>query len=117
MVLVVGCSQPDPVQSTSSRQGRTGPTVGDDGRDTVTPDDRRGDLVRGTRTLTGTVERNGTCISLLTDGGQWALSGPAVAVLTPGERVEVTGHVTDLPTTCTTLGRVPSLRVSRVRPI
>ena len=81
------------------------------------PDDRRGDLVRGTRTITGRIERDGTCISLLTDGGQWALDGPAVAALTPGERVEVTGHVTDLPTACDDLRRLASLRVSRVRPI
>jgi len=83
------------------------------GATTPPPDDRRGDLVKGRRTLTGTVSRDSTCITLLVADKRWSLSGAPAEPLADGDQVRVTGTVT------TTLAACPAdhaLVVTRVQP-
>lgn len=65
-------------------------------------DDRTGDLVRGRRTITGTVERTGGWLLLRTSDSTWALLGQRAETLRPGTSVTVTGVVTDPPAGCPT---------------
>lgn len=77
------------------------------------PDDRRGDLVKGRRSLTGTVSRDGACIILLVAGKGWSLSGAPAERLADGDHVRVTGTVATVRAAC------PSdhaLVVTRVQP-
>ena len=58
------------------------------------------DLVRGRRTLRGTVERAGAWVLLRTDDGRWALLGRRAAVLTTGESATVMGIDATPPADC-----------------
>jgi hypothetical protein len=62
--------------------------------------DRTGDLVRGRRTLHGTVERSGDWVLLRTDDGVWALLGRRGAALTTGATATVTGIPATPPAGC-----------------
>ncbi|MGN9913927.1 DUF5818 domain-containing protein [Phytohabitans sp. LJ34] len=64
------------------------------------PDDRRGDLVKGRRTLTGAVSRDGACITLLVAGKRWSLSGAPTERLADGDKVRVTGTVATVRAAC-----------------
>ena len=72
----------------------------------VTPpsagDDRRGDLVRGVRSLRGVIEREGEWVILRTGGGRWALLGDRARTLTAGQEVQVRGRPTTPPVGCPT---------------
>lgn len=74
--------------------------------------DRRGDLVRGHRTLVGQIDRRGSWVILHTDAGEWALLGPAATNLDEGTTAEVSGSVTEPPAGCPTSR---ALTVARVR--
>lgn len=76
-------------------------------------DDRQGDPVRGTRTVTGTVERNGACTTLAAGAQRWALVGVIANSLKPGETVRVTGTLTQQPTACSNLNPTSALQVTR----
>jgi hypothetical protein len=67
-----------------------------------TDGDRRGDLVRGVRTLTGIVERDGDWVLLRTDGQRWALFGNRARTFAAGESVTISGTVTPPPPGCPT---------------
>jgi hypothetical protein len=77
------------------------------------PDDRRGDLVKGRRTLTGTVNRDGACITLLVAGKRWSLSGAPAQRLAAGDQIRVTGTVTPARAACPA---DHALIVTRVQP-
>jgi hypothetical protein len=62
--------------------------------------DRTGDLVRGRRTLSGTVERSGDWVLLRTDDGRWALLGRRGADLAAGASATVTGVPLSPPAGC-----------------
>jgi hypothetical protein len=63
--------------------------------------DRRGDLVRGVRTVRGVVERDGDWVLLRDAGGvRWALFGDGVRTLRHGADVEVRGTLTPPPEGC-----------------
>ncbi|HYN92794.1 MAG TPA: hypothetical protein VES42_02970, partial [Pilimelia sp.] len=73
----------------------------------VTPpagDDRRGDLVHGVRTLTGTVERTGGCVLLRVGAARWELTGAAARTLVAGRRVRVGGAPLPTPPQCGATG-------------
>jgi hypothetical protein len=131
-ILVVGCTAPASDQQAGST-GQTGtpratPTVASTPPGpgpsatpapsrgtgtTATPgDDRQGDLVRGRRTLTGTVARQGTCTTLDTGDARWQLTGPVADKLTPGNRVTVVGQPRRGAMGCSTI----ALEVATVRP-
>lgn len=74
--------------------------------------ERRGDLVRGVRTLTGTVERTDRCVILRVDRSAWALLGAPATKLAAGRTVEVTGTVATPPPGCVAH---QALMVTRVR--
>ena len=83
---------------------------------TATPrDDRPGDLVRGTRTVTGTVERDEGCTSLRVGTQQWALVGMMAASLEVGTTVRVAGQLTQASSGCASLNPVATLQVSSVQ--
>ncbi len=63
-------------------------------------DDRSGDLVRGRRTLTGTVERRDGWILLRSGETLWALLGGTATDLAGGSTVTVTGSVAAVPAGC-----------------
>ena len=94
-----------PAAPPTSRPGAPGPTP--------TDPDRRGDPVRGYRTLTGVVESSGQCPVLRVGTERWALMGAAAAQLAPGRQVEVRGTVAPAPRGCLA---TRGLRVSQVRP-
>ena len=62
--------------------------------------DRTGDLVRGRRTLSGTVERSGDWVLLRTDDGRWALLGRRAADLAAGAQATVIGIPLSPPAGC-----------------
>jgi hypothetical protein len=130
-ILVVGCTAPvsDPQAGSTGQTGplRATPTTAPTppgpgpsatpapsrGSGTTTPDDdRQGDLVRGRRTLTGTVARQGTCTTLDTGDARWQLTGPVADKLTPGNRVTVLGQPRRGAMGCSTI----ALEVATVRP-
>jgi len=131
-ILVVGCTAPASDQQAGST-GQTGtpratptaastppgpgpsatPAPSRGTGTTATPgDDRQGDLVRGRRTLTGTVARQGTCTTLDTGDARWQLTGPVADKLTPGNRVTVVGQPRRGAMGCSTI----ALEVATVRP-
>jgi hypothetical protein len=65
-----------------------------------TDGDRRGDLVRGARTLTGTVHRDAGWVLLDVAGKRWALLGKAPQSLVTGHTATATGTVTRAPAGC-----------------
>ena len=67
----------------------------------------------GTRTLTGTVQRSGTCTMLLVGQRRWALAGPVADGLAAGRRVKVTGHLTPRLAVCTGQETVQTVQVTR----
>ncbi len=66
------------------------------------PADRRGDLVRGYRTLVGTIEAAGPCPVLRVGGERWSLLGDRTRGVVAGARFEVRGTVTTPPRGCHT---------------
>jgi hypothetical protein len=62
--------------------------------------DRRGDLVRGARTLTGTVHRDGDWVLLDVAGKRWALLGGATRSLKAGQTATTIGTLTQPPAGC-----------------
>jgi len=62
--------------------------------------DRTGDLVRGRRTLHGTVERSGGWVLLRTDDSVWALLGRRGAALKAGAAATVVGIPATPPAGC-----------------
>ncbi|SCE64153.1 DUF5818 domain-containing protein [Micromonospora mirobrigensis] len=62
--------------------------------------DRRGDLVRGYRSLTGTVDRSGRWVLLRAEDTTWALLGPPTADLVDGRTVTVSGVAAQVPPGC-----------------
>ena len=83
----------------------------------MTPsDDQQGALVRGVRTLTGVVERTGSCTTLAVGTQRWALVGMIADSLSPGETVRVTGQITQDSTACSTLNPTSTLQVTRADP-
>jgi hypothetical protein len=74
--------------------------------------DRRGDLVRGARNLTGTVHRDGKWVLLDVAGVRWALLGEQALTLATGQAVTATGTVTRPPAGCPV---DKALSVSRLR--
>lgn len=80
----------------------------------MTPsDDQQGGLVRGVRTLTGTVERTGSCTTLVVGAERWALVGMIANSLSPGATVRVTGQLTQESMACSTLNPTATLQVTR----
>ena len=75
--------------------------------------DRQGDLVRGVRTLVGTVEPGEVCLVLRVGADRWALVGAAAQRLASGTVVEVLGTVVSPPPGC---HAARALQVSQVRP-
>jgi hypothetical protein len=75
------------------------------------PADRRGDLVRGYRTLVGTIEAAGPCPVLRVGGERWSLLGDRTRGVVAGARFEVRGTVTTPPRGCHT---TRALTVSQV---
>ena len=75
--------------------------------------DRQGDLVRGVRTLVGTVEPGEVCPVLRVGADRWALVGAAAQRLASGTVVEVRGTVVSPPPGC---HASRALQVSQVRP-
>ena len=75
------------------------------------PADRRGDLVRGYRTLVGTIEAAQPCLVLRVGADRWALVGDRARGLASGARFEVRGTVTSPPRGCHT---TRALAVSQV---
>jgi hypothetical protein len=112
-----GPSTPEPTAGATSAPGTTPPTGGSTptapGAATSPPDDRGGDLVRGRRTLTGTVERDGSCVFLVVAGKRWNLSGAPTERLTGGQQITVTGTLAAVQTGCTA---DQALLVTRVQP-
>lgn len=62
--------------------------------------ERRGDLVRGRRTVTGTVSRTGRWVLLDAGTFTWVLLGAGIDRATAGSRVTATGAVTAVPAGC-----------------
>ena len=130
-ILICGCTAPDgdpqagstrptgtpaATPTTASTPPGPGPSATpapNRGTGTTTPgDDRQGDLVRGRRTLTGTVARQGTCTTLDTGDARWQLTGSIADKLTPGSRVTVVGQPRSGAMACSTI----ALEVATVRP-
>jgi hypothetical protein len=107
VIMLAGCTAPAPDRpadaSTSTGAHASAPTPGDD---------RQGDLVRGQRTLSGTVARAGTCTTLDIGDARWQLTGPLADTLTTGERVTVVGQPRAAAPGCGTL----ALEVATARP-
>jgi hypothetical protein len=110
-----GSNQPEPTtpppSPTSPETGTTVPPT--PGRTTPPPDDRRGDLVKGRRTLTGTISRDGTCIVLVVADRRWSLTGKPAERLTDGEKVRVTGTLATVHPGCPA---DHALAVTQIRP-
>ncbi|MFF5174645.1 hypothetical protein ACFY3U_18685 [Micromonospora sp. NPDC000089] len=62
--------------------------------------DRRGDLVRGYRSLTGTVDRSGDWVLLRSGDTTWALLGARADALPEGRGATVAGVQAPLPPGC-----------------
>jgi hypothetical protein len=89
------------------------PTAGPPAAPGATADgERRGDRVRGHRTLTGTISRTGRWVLLDTGTKTWALLGAPSDRLGSGYRATVTGALTPVPPGCPAQG---ALAVSRAR--
>lgn len=93
-------SEPSATNPAPPADRRPAPTSPSGPRATAGRDDRTGDLVRGRRTLRGTVERAGAWVLLRTDDGRWALLGRRAAVLTTGESATVMGIDATPPADC-----------------
>ena len=65
-----------------------------------TDGDRRGDLVRGVRTLRGVVEREGDWVLLRTDRDRWALLASDTRDFRNGVQIEVRGTPSAPPAGC-----------------
>ncbi|MBY8871018.1 hypothetical protein K7640_04065 [Micromonospora sp. PLK6-60] len=101
LLLVTACAgNPDPPPATPTGEanpaGRTA-SAAPTGR---SDPDRRGDLVRGYRSLTGTIDRSGAWVLLRVDGVTWALLGAPAADLPDGRVVTVAGVTAPLPPDC-----------------
>jgi hypothetical protein len=77
--------------------------------------DRRGDLVRGRRSLTGTVQRTSTCTMLEVGTRRWILTGRLADSLTASSRVQVVGTLVPVPAECANPATVGALAVARAR--
>lgn len=92
--------------STISRPSQTDSSTPQGARPTTpasrtTPDpERHGDPVRGVRSISGTVQRFADCTVLRTASRTWALLGPMVAPMRPGQRADVRGTVSSIPRGC-----------------
>jgi hypothetical protein len=97
-----GTPRPVPPATPDRPSGATPATGSTTGPTTAPPDgDRRGDPVRGVRTVRGVVERSGEWTLLRdTTGGRWALLGERARLLRTGAQVEVRGTVTTPPAGC-----------------
>jgi hypothetical protein len=79
------------------------------------------DPIGAGRTLSGTVQRTGSCTILVVRPGQgpgqgsrrWALTGAVAAGLRVGQSVTVSGHVTPAPPACDGLPVTQAMRVTR----
>jgi hypothetical protein len=93
-----------PAVPTPGRPSTVGPA--DPDRPTVTPPppsadgDRRGDLIRGMRTLHGVIERDGDWVLLRVGSDRWALLGERARALHNGADVFVTGTPAPPPPNC-----------------
>ena len=90
-----------PAGSARTTAGNPSPRPNGEG---VTPGptdgDRRGDLVRGARTLTGTVYRDADWVLLDVAGVRWALLGEPARTLKAGQTATATGTLTQPPAGC-----------------
>jgi hypothetical protein len=78
------------------------------------PGDLPGGPVFGNRTLTGTIEREGSCTMILVSGRRWALDGAKSGALSVGARVTVQGTLTKLPATCEGVLVAQAIEVTKV---
>jgi hypothetical protein len=70
--------------------------------------------VHGYRSLTGTIEIDGSCTVLRVGNVRWALLGPMVRALANGDTVTARGTVTNaIPRTC---DNPQGLQVTQIRP-